>query len=263
MGQHAARRQKDDDAELPVGRLLFPLSVVTRSTAEERRSENTRALTADTDLGVLMHALIGGDERSPQVTGRAESTRDVDAQLADVLKSVGLSNSSSARAVDSSTGHDEDEIVAGVEPRGNDSGDRGVRGWLRLLGRSDGTQREESRGPIDHGDSIRHDDVPSHRDPALAPVRPAMRRPFIASRFTQWVCALRGHDQMMSFESGRLFLRCTSCGHESPGWTPGERRLIVKWHTARRPASVAQFPEVGRAWILPHHAAVASGRRRA
>src|SRR5262245_9483251 len=118
MGQHAARRQKDDDAELPVGRLLFPLSVVTRSTAEERRSEDTRALTADTDLGVLMDALIGGDERSPRVTGRVESTRDVDAQLADVLKSVGLSNGTGARsahAVDSTAGHHQGETAAGGE----------------------------------------------------------------------------------------------------------------------------------------------------
>jgi len=242
MGQHAARRQKNDDAELPVGRLLFPLSVATRSTAEER-PEDARVLTADTDLGVLMHALIGRDERSSRVAGRGESTCDIDAQLADLLKSVGISNARSGQAVHSSTDRHRDESLADVEHAGNDPADRGVRGWLR--------RRDNDLRRVDHHHS------------AVVTGQPGVRRSFASSRFTQWVCALRGHDQMMSFGSGRLFLRCMSCGHESPGWTPGERRLIVKWHTARRPLNVATFPEVGRAWILPHHAAVASGRKRA
>jgi hypothetical protein len=32
-------------------------------------------------------------------------------------------------------------------------------------------------------------------------------------------CALRGHDQVLHFEGRRVMLRCTSCGHDSPGWT--------------------------------------------
>jgi len=268
MGKHAARRQTDDNAELPVGRLLFPLSVV-RSSPEDSRSAGTRMLTADTDLDVLMHALIGDQARSAPVAGRAESTCQVEAQLADVLRSVGLSDPRSAQAVESAPGdHHRGEAGAGAGPAGNDSSERVVRGWLRLLVRSDDTERDTPRRSTDHAaltprDDVRRHDEPSDRGQAVAPRQSSVRRPFVASRLTQWVCGLRGHDEMLSFDSGRLFLRCTSCGHESPGWTPGERRLIVKWHTARRPANVAQFPEAGRVWILPHHAPVASSRKRA
>jgi hypothetical protein len=39
----------------------------------------------------------------------------------------------------------------------------------------------------------------------------------------QKLCALHGHDQLLQFESDRMFLRCTSCGFETPGWQVGER----------------------------------------
>jgi hypothetical protein len=32
------------------------------------------------------------------------------------------------------------------------------------------------------------------------------------------ICALHGHDPILQFERTRIFLRCTSCGHETPGW---------------------------------------------
>lgn len=38
------------------------------------------------------------------------------------------------------------------------------------------------------------------------------------------VCGLQGHDPLMQFEHGRVFLRCTSCGYETPGWHTGDRR---------------------------------------
>ena len=31
-------------------------------------------------------------------------------------------------------------------------------------------------------------------------------------------CALHGHDALLHFETGRLSMRCTSCGYETPGW---------------------------------------------
>jgi hypothetical protein len=34
----------------------------------------------------------------------------------------------------------------------------------------------------------------------------------------QFVCGLHGHDALLHFETGRLSMRCTSCGYESPGW---------------------------------------------
>jgi hypothetical protein len=31
-------------------------------------------------------------------------------------------------------------------------------------------------------------------------------------------CGMHGHDNLLQFEHDRMFLRCVSCGHESPGW---------------------------------------------
>jgi len=37
------------------------------------------------------------------------------------------------------------------------------------------------------------------------------------------MCGLHGHDSVLQYERNRMFLQCTSCGHETPGWevTPG------------------------------------------
>jgi hypothetical protein len=45
-------------------------------------------------------------------------------------------------------------------------------------------------------------------------------------RFGQLVCGLRGHDEILHFEGNRVMMRCTSCGHDTPGWeiTGGPRR---------------------------------------
>lgn len=37
-------------------------------------------------------------------------------------------------------------------------------------------------------------------------------------RFGQFLCGLRGHDSVLHFEANRVLMRCTSCGHDSPGW---------------------------------------------
>jgi hypothetical protein len=37
------------------------------------------------------------------------------------------------------------------------------------------------------------------------------------------VCGLQGHDPLLQVEAGRMFLRCTTCGHETPGWTTASR----------------------------------------
>jgi len=44
------------------------------------------------------------------------------------------------------------------------------------------------------------------------------------ARFGQWVCSLRGHDSVLHFEGSRVMMRCTSCGHDSPGWEVSGRR---------------------------------------
>ena len=38
------------------------------------------------------------------------------------------------------------------------------------------------------------------------------------SRLGQLVCGLRGHDSVLHFEGNRVNMRCTSCGHDTPGW---------------------------------------------
>src|SRR5262245_39980381 len=38
------------------------------------------------------------------------------------------------------------------------------------------------------------------------------------SRVGQLVCGLRGHDTVLHFEGNRVMMRCTSCGHDTPGW---------------------------------------------
>ena len=42
------------------------------------------------------------------------------------------------------------------------------------------------------------------------------------ARVVEWMrqtfCGLHGHDILLRFEKDRMFLKCVSCGHESPGW---------------------------------------------
>src|SRR5262245_34835173 len=57
----------------------------------------------------------------------------------------------------------------------------------------------------------------------------------VVDRIGQLVCGLHGHDQIMKFETGRMFLRCTSCGHESPGWQMPMRSPVLKFAGAARP----------------------------
>jgi hypothetical protein len=40
----------------------------------------------------------------------------------------------------------------------------------------------------------------------------------VAGRVGQWLCGMRGHDAVLHFEGKRVMMRCTSCGHDSPGW---------------------------------------------
>jgi hypothetical protein len=38
------------------------------------------------------------------------------------------------------------------------------------------------------------------------------------SRLGPLFCGLRGHDAVLHFEGKRVMMRCTSCGHDTPGW---------------------------------------------
>ena len=44
----------------------------------------------------------------------------------------------------------------------------------------------------------------------------------VVSRAMGWLgqvfCGARGHDSVLHFEGNRVMMRCTSCGHDTPGW---------------------------------------------
>lgn len=59
----------------------------------------------------------------------------------------------------------------------------------------------------------------------------------VMGRVRQLFCGLHGHDNMMQFEHDRMFLRCVSCGHESPGWELTEPSPVpAREEAATRPA---------------------------
>ncbi len=43
------------------------------------------------------------------------------------------------------------------------------------------------------------------------------------------VCSLHGHDNLLHFDQNRMFLRCSSCGHETPGWEIDETRPQLRF----------------------------------
>lgn len=55
----------------------------------------------------------------------------------------------------------------------------------------------------------------------------------------QLICGLHGHDELLHFEATRLSMRCTTCGHETPGWE------------LKAPASRAAAPSRPRVLRLP------------
>ena len=64
----------------------------------------------------------------------------------------------------------------------------------------------------------------------------------VLDRLGQMFCGLHGHDHMLQFEGGRMFLRCLSCGHESPGWDVPKRVPVLKFGKGDRSAPVHTVP---------------------
>ena len=59
------------------------------------------------------------------------------------------------------------------------------------------------------------------------------------SRLSQFFCGLRGHDSVLHFEGKRVNMRCTSCGHDTPGWDVSGRGPQQRYEgDARRHALV-------------------------
>lgn len=49
------------------------------------------------------------------------------------------------------------------------------------------------------------------------------------------LCGLGGHDTLLQFSRGRMYLKCVSCGHESPGWDIKDRPADAPPARALRP----------------------------
>ncbi len=60
----------------------------------------------------------------------------------------------------------------------------------------------------------------------------------VLGKVRQLVCGLHGHDTLLQFEHDRMFLRCVSCGHETPGWELTESRPPVGLPQDLRPQMV-------------------------
>ncbi len=65
-------------------------------------------------------------------------------------------------------------------------------------------------------------------------------------RLGQLLCGFRGHDSVLHFEGNRVMMRCTSCGHDTPGWEIGGRRPRLRFegdprrHSLKKPRLVLQ-----------------------
>jgi len=40
----------------------------------------------------------------------------------------------------------------------------------------------------------------------------------VVTRLNQTLCGLSGHDRLVHVEGKRVTMRCSSCGHDTPGW---------------------------------------------
>jgi hypothetical protein len=60
----------------------------------------------------------------------------------------------------------------------------------------------------------------------------------MVDRVRQMLCGLHGHDSLLQFERDRMYLRCVSCGHKTPGWDLNETPPTVSERTTERAAMV-------------------------
>jgi hypothetical protein len=50
----------------------------------------------------------------------------------------------------------------------------------------------------------------------------------VASRLSQIICGLSGHQLLLNAEPGRLSLKCMSCPYETPGWVIKEKSYDLR-----------------------------------
>ena len=54
------------------------------------------------------------------------------------------------------------------------------------------------------------------------------------SRVGQLLCGASGHDSVVHFRGKRVMMRCTSCGHETPGWEVSGRGPRLRFEGDKR-----------------------------
>jgi NAD-dependent SIR2 family protein deacetylase len=63
-------------------------------------------------------------------------------------------------------------------------------------------------------------------------------RTSVAARVMGWIgqrlCGARGHDSVLHFEGNRVMMRCTSCGHDTPGWEISGRKPRQRFEGDKR-----------------------------
>lgn len=60
----------------------------------------------------------------------------------------------------------------------------------------------------------------------------------VLDRLRHLMCGLHGHDTLLQFDHGRMYLRCASCGHETPGWVLNEGPAVAEQPEAYHPPIV-------------------------
>jgi len=104
----------------------------------------------------------------------------------------------------------------------------------------------------------------------LAPVRQGLRRASVRAR--QIACGVSGHDYLRHASPDRIFLRCATCGRETPGWHIGiaigrgrsrARRVgtvVAVLVSVALTTGLAQARTVGQGVDIPKEATALEGR---
>ncbi len=78
--------------------------------------------------------------------------------------------------------------------------------------------------------------VTNYPQELVTPTVPTTATPTETSVFSRlWkrvryaLCSLHGHDPLLHFDNQRIYLRCASCGHETPGWDLDQRRPRMRF----------------------------------
>ena len=63
-------------------------------------------------------------------------------------------------------------------------------------------------------------------------------------RVREAFCGIQGHDSLLKFQRDRMFLKCLSCGHESPGWDLNRTPPTVVARADTRRVALVRRPQL-------------------